>query len=295
MLFPARFEYHAPASVKEAAHLLHEYNEDVRVLAGGQSLIPMMKLRVLRPKHVIDINQIPELSYVKKTNGGLKIGALTRESLIERSETILDACPVLAEASGEIADMQIRSRGTLVGSLCNADPSADYAPVALALDAKMEAFSTKGSRTIEAKDFFAGSFSTSLEPDELVTEVEFPELGKDTVASFAKLSRSFGDFAIVNVASLLRFSDDGICKDARIALGAVASTVRRAREAEKILVGKKLDERVVRDASENVTGVCEATSDIRGSKEYKTEMAMVMTKISLTRVLEEARSRRLLK
>lgn len=294
-MYPPRFEYHAPLTTEEAISLVRDLGDEGRILAGGQSLIPMMKLRIAYPKHLIDINRISDLAYVKDHDGVIEIGAITRESEIEKSPSIRKWAPLLSHVSAQIADTQIRNRGTMVGSLCNADPSADYAPAAIVLDAKLLARSAGKSRVIHAMEFFEDVFTTSLRPDEIVTEVQIPFAKTNSVMSFQKLCRTFGDFAIVNVAANLEFDADGRCSEARIAIGTVAPIPQRMAKVEEILVDGKLDEEKVRRAATYAEEYCQAESDTRGSKEYKCSMSKVTTKRALLHSLQEARAKRLTK
>jgi CO/xanthine dehydrogenase FAD-binding subunit len=219
---PSAFEYFAPNTVKEAVGLLVQYEDEAKILAGGQSLVPIMNFRLGRPEVLIDINKIKGLDHIKEEGDELLVGALTRERDLELSPLVQQGCPLLAEAVSFIGHIPIRNRGTIGGSLVHADPSSELPTVICCLDGEMKVVGPSGERTLEPEEFFLTYLTTSLEPSEILVEVKIPKLPQNTGWSFVELSRRTGDFAIVGVAALLFMESGGVCKEARIALGGVA-------------------------------------------------------------------------
>jgi carbon-monoxide dehydrogenase medium subunit len=273
-MFPAHFKYLAPASVDEALALLAEHNEQSKVLAGGQSLIPLMKLRFAAPDYVIDINRIGGLDRLEEHDGHLLVGSLTRTGDIERSEVVATRYPAMKAAAPLISDPLVRNLGTLVGSLCHADPQGDWASVALAMDAEIVARSVEGERIIPATELIDGPFTTTLRPDELVTEVRIPAPAATSFGTYFKLERKVGDFATVGVAIHLDFDGERVEK-AGMGLTAVAPANLKATEAERVLVGSRLDDEAVEEAARLAAEATSPVSDIRGSADYKRHMVRV--------------------
>ncbi|MEM1994909.1 MAG: xanthine dehydrogenase family protein subunit M [Nitrososphaerales archaeon] len=276
-MIPRSFEYLRPSTLQEAVQLLDKYEES-KILAGGQSLIALMKLRLASPKYIVDITRIPGLSYVKEEGNKILIGPLTTHDTVENSPIIRNKCPILSEAAGRIGDQQIRNRGTIAGTLCHADPSADVPTTFLALDGEVVAMGKDGERVIKAKDFFQDFFTTALNPNEVVKEVRVPVLPPKTGTAYIKHARREGDFAIVAVAAIITLDENNVCKSASISLGSVGPTPLRAVEVENALVGKKLTDEVIVAASELADRGISPPSDIHGSAEYRAEMAKVFTK-----------------
>lgn len=281
---PAAFDYYSVKSFDEAIKMIGEH-EDAKVIAGGQSLLAMMKLRLITPRVLVDISKVPGMDYVKEGADGLEIGALATHQAIHESDLLRSRCPLLGETAGRIGDVQIRNRGTIGGSISHADPSADYPPALLALDAKIVARGPAGERTIDAKDFFLGVFATALEPAELVEEVRAPAIGPQEGQGYVKFIRRESEFAIVNVAVRLALGKDRRVKLARIALGAVANSAIRAQSAERILEGKVADEGLVESASEAVAEGLDPPSDTHASADYRRHLAKVWTKRLLLKTL----------
>jgi len=279
---PARFEYFTPHTVDEALNLLEKYGEEAKVLAGGLSLVPLMKLRLAAPQYIVDITNVPTLSYVVENgDGGLCIGALTTHYTLETSSLVKFKCPVLSEAASGLGDTQVRNRGTIGGNLCHADPACEYLSVVLALNAELKAVSSKGERTIKVADFFLDLFTTSLEPTELVSEVKVPPMLPNTGEAYQKLFQRSGDFAIVAVAVVMTLGEGNVCKAVSVGLGCVAPTPVRAEEAEKALLGKTVSDKLIDEASEVATRGIKPTTDIHASAEYRTEMTKVITRRAL--------------
>lgn len=284
---PNAFEYFAPNTVKEAVGLLEKYEDEAKILAGGQSLVPIMNFRLGRPEVLVDINGIKDLDYTKEEGEALFIGALTRERDLELSPLVKEKCPILAEAVSFIGHVPIRNRGTVGGSLVHADPSSELPTVICCLDGEMKVVGPSGERALEPEEFFLTYLTTSLEPSEILVEVRIPTLPQNTAWSFVELSRRSGDFAIVGVATLLFMEDGGVCKEARIALGGVAPTPVRAEEAEELLSGQVITDELIKAAGEEAAEATETEPDYHASAEYRKDMARVFVQ----RGLREALSR----
>ncbi len=289
---PAEFEYFDPRSVGEAIGLLQRYGDEAKILAGGQSLVPMMNFRVARPKVLIDINKVEGLSYIREEDGEIAIGALTREREVEKSALVREKCPILSEAISHIGHMPIRTRGTIGGSLVHADPSAEIPTVICALGGSMKAVGPSGERSLGPEEFFLTYLTSSLGPDEILTEVRIPVLAHGTGWSFSELSRRHGDFAIVAVACVLWMGRDGRCDRAAIAMGGVAPTPIRAVQAEEALVGHALDEALLGEAGRLAAEATEPESDYHASAEYRREMARVFVHRGLREALKRAKGGR---
>ncbi|MDG6933940.1 MAG: xanthine dehydrogenase family protein subunit M [Nitrososphaerota archaeon] len=286
-MYPRKFDYYAPKTLSQALQLISEKGEDAKILAGGQSLIPMMKLRLASPAFVVDLNGIKELSYIKSEGGTMKLGSMTRHADIEHSSVVASKAPIMVEAASQIADQQVRNLGTIGGSLCHADPSADWPAVVLALDAELEAKGTV-ERVIRSKDFFKGPFETALSQAEILTEVRFRIPPAKSGYSYTKFERKAGDFATVGVATQLEMGEDGTVSKARIALTAAGPAPFRAEEAEKLITGQRPTAELVEKAAKAASDASDPAPDLRGSAEYKKDMARVFTKRSIRSALERA-------
>ncbi len=287
ILIPKSFQYHSAKNLNEAINLLKRY-DDAKILAGGQSLIPMMKLRILSPAHLIDIGKIEDLSYIrKKDNGLMLVGPLTTHSEIEYSDLLKKEVPIMPETASQIADQQVRNLGTIGGSVAHADPAADWPATLLALDASFKITGT-GERVVSAKQFFKGPFETDIREGEILTEIQIPLQNGRIGQTYIKFERRAGDFATVGVAAYVEINRDGEIKSARIALSAVAPAAYRVIKAEEILVGKRPSLELVEKAASFAAEQAEPTSDLRGSVEYKKDMARVFTKRALKSALEKA-------
>jgi carbon-monoxide dehydrogenase medium subunit len=283
---PPPFEYHAVTSVEEAVALLAEHGDDAKVLAGGQSLVPLLALRLARPAHIVDINGLTELTAV--TNGdGLTIGSLVRQRVAERSAAVAGANPLLVRAIGLIGHTAIRNRGTVGGSISHADPAAELPAVLRALDGEVVATSARGARTVAAADLFEGFLTTSLAPEELVTAVRFPAWAPGTGWSFQEFSRRSGDFAIAGAAAALRVDGRGVITDARIALSGMGPTPVRASKAEAALAGQQPSDEAWDAAAQDAVAGLDPPSDVHGTAAYRRHLAAVLTR----RALREAHSR----
>ena len=279
---PARFEYFAPETVDEALDLLAQYGPDAKVLAGGQSLMPLMNMRLARPAVIIDINNVPGLDVVESVaGGGLTCGALVRHRSLERLSAVAGAIPVFAYAAKHIGHSQIRNRGTVGGSLVHADSAAELPALALALEVQLVLRSAAGDRMVEAADFFITNLTTVTEPHELLTEMRLPGLDGDWGWGFHEVCRRDGDFALAGAVALLRTDSSGICQEARLTLFGVGGTPIRIVAAEEALIGTVLDERALDDASRLAGESLDPDSDIHASGEYRKEVGAVVAHRSL--------------
>jgi aerobic carbon-monoxide dehydrogenase medium subunit len=283
-------DYEAPETVSEALELLAEYLDEASVLAGGQSLIPLLALRLARPAVLIDINGIDELSGVWAADGRVAIGGMTREYVAEETTTIADTVPLLAAALPLIGHEAIRSRGTIGGSLAHADPAAELPAVALALDAEFVVRSKSGERVIPAAEWFEGYLTTSRRPDELLVEVRFPTAGPGTGISFQEVARRHGDFAIVGLAASLTLSD-GAISDARLAFAGISDVPVRAAEAENLLVGERPSAELFDEAARRATGDIDPPADLHGTSAYRKKVAATLVRRGLQAAADDANER----
>lgn len=290
-VFPASFEYSAPESLLEAVALLGNLGDDGRVLAGGQSLIPMMKLRLAQPDHLVDINRLPDLAYIRKDNGYLAIGALARHADIVKSPLVSEVSKAMAEAAPGIADPLIRNLGTLCGSVAHCDPEGDWNSVMLAVGASVVAVSTSGERTIPITDFLVDFFTNSLRPGEMVKEVRVPVPAGASGGSYNKLKRKIGDYATVGVATHLEFDGNGAISQAGIGLTSVHNHNIKATEAEQLLVGQQPSDKLFAEAAEAAARACQPSSDIRGPADYKRAVVREYTKRGLAESLAGTRGK----
>jgi carbon-monoxide dehydrogenase medium subunit len=287
-MFPAAFDYQAPASLEEALGLLAERGDDAKIMAGGQSLIPLLKLRFAQPALVIDIGRLPEMAGIARQNGHLTIGALARHVDIERSADLAWLCPILVDTVHWISDPLVRNRGTMAGSICHADPSGDWGSVMLALEANFVARSKSGERVIPAAGFFQGPFTTVLKADEIVTEIRIPMPSGPAGGAYNKLERKVGDFATVAVAVHVELSGGKIAK-AGIGLTAVGETNIKATAAEKALVGHEPTDELIAEAARLASEAAQPKDDIRGTAAYKKDVVRVYVQRGLKTALGHAR------
>ena len=287
-MIPPAFDYLRPTTIPEAIALLQQYGDDAKILSGGQSLIPMMKLRLARPAYLIDINRIAGLSYIKEEDGRLKIGGLTREADLESSPLIRTKFPIILDTAHVIADPQVRNLATIAGNLAHGDPANDHPATMLALGAKVVATGPKGSRVIPIGDFFVSLFTTALEPNEIVTEVQVPLPPPRSGGAYFKLERKVGDFATAAVAAQVTVDAGGVCQLAGIGLTNVGPTPLKATKAEAFLRGKKLDEANLRQAAQLAADEAQPSSDLRGPAEYKKALVKELAFRALSRAAERA-------
>jgi carbon-monoxide dehydrogenase medium subunit len=284
------FKYEAPATVAEATVLLAEHQDEASLLAGGQSLIPLLALRLAHPAVLVDINGLDELSGVSVTDGRVAIGALTREYMAEKSETVAATVPLLTSALPLIGHEAIRSRGTLGGSLAHADPAAELPAVARALDAEFVVRSESGERVIPASDWFEGYLTTSRRPDEILVEVRFPVAEPGTGVAFEEVARRHGDFAMVGLAASLTLTD-GTITDARLAFSGVADVPVRAAEAESLLVGQQPSAELFAEAARRSAAALNPPADLHGSSDYRKKVAAVLVRRGLRAAADNAYGR----
>jgi len=286
-MFPTEFQYFAPTSVAEAISLLQQHGDEAKILAGGHSLLPAMKLRLAQPGILVDIGKIAELKGVT-VNGGVSIGALTTYRMLEESAELRAACPVILDTVALIGDAQVRNRGTIGGSLAHADPAADLPAVILALGATLSAQGPNGTRDINADDMFTEMLTTALEPNEVLTKISLPRIGKGEGAAYAKLIQPASRYAIVGVAAYVKL-DGGNVAAARIAVTGAGPKATRQAAAESALVGSAGDEAAVAAASDKAGEGMDFLGDIHASEEYRRAMVKVYTRRALTSAIERAR------
>lgn len=287
-MIPAAFDYSSPKSLPEALSLLTKHGPDAKILAGGMSLIPLMKLRMAAPKHLIDINGIEGLSYIRESDGHLTIGALTRESDLDESALIRKKYPIIADTAAVIGDPLVRNMATVGGNLAHADPANDHPATMLALSAEVVATGPKGKRTIPLSEFFTGLFTTALEPDEILTEIRIPTPPARSGGAYLKVERKVGDFAAAAVAAQVTL-DGNDCKLVGIGLTNVGSTPIRATRAEKALQGKPADENNIQEAARIAAEEAEPVDDLRGSVDYKRSLIRVLTGRALRLAIARAK------
>jgi carbon-monoxide dehydrogenase medium subunit len=285
---PPRFEYFVPRTLDQALSLLAEHGDHAKVLAGGQSLIPMLNFRLAQPAVVIDINRLGDLDHVHAHDGGIAVGALARQHAVERSPTIRTRLPLVAEACRHIGHLPIRHRGTIGGNLAHGDPASELPAVMVALEAQLSATSRRGVRTLPADQFFTGPLSTALQPDELLTEIRIPALPNRTGAAFVEMARRAGDYALVGVAALLTLDDSGRCQRARVALCGVGPTPIRAREAEQALVGQAPAGPPLDGAADRAAASTRPASDLHGSAEFRRKLARYFTRQAIALAAQRA-------
>jgi len=281
-------EYEAPGTVAEAAGLLAEHQDEASVLAGGQSLIPLLALRLARPALLIDVNGVAGLSGMSRVNGWLAVGATTREYQAEESDEVARSVPLLAAALPLIGHEAIRNRGTIGGSLAHADPAAELPAVALALDAELVVRSTSETRAVTAADWFQGYLATARRPDEILTEVRFPVAPPGTGAAFHEVARRHGDFAIVGLAAQLTLKDD-VISDARLAFSGVADVPARARDAEDLLKGQRPSQELFEEAARLAAASLDPPADLHGSSEYRKRVAAALVRRGLRAAADNAK------
>lgn len=287
-MIPPQFTYFAPTTLHDALTLLRQYGSEAKLLSGGQSLIPLMKLRLATPAYLIDINRIPNLEYLQERNGLLCIGALTREADLERSELVQAHYPLVHDTARVIGDPLVRNLATIGGNLAHADPANDHPATLLALGAEIVATGLEGERTIPIAEFFTDFFTTALRPDEILTEIRIPAPIAGSGGAYVKLERKVGDFAIAGVAAQVSIDATGICARAGIGLTNVGPTPLQAHSAEAFLQGKRLTQDNIAQAAQLTAEAARPEADLRGSIEYKRDMVRVLTSRALTRALERA-------
>lgn len=274
---PGPFEYHAPQSLDDALALLEHHGIDAKVLAGGQSLVPLLNFRLARPDHLIDINGLAELGGIERRDGWLRVGALTRLSALERSPVVTRHWPMISEALEQVAHLQIRNRGTVGGSVAHADPSAELPAVLCALDASFVVRSLSNARVVSAAEFFLGPLVTALEAEELLVRIDVPPAPPPAGQAFLEHARRHGDFAVGGAAAMIELGSDRRCRSVAIAMLGAGATPIRARLAEERLLGRGVDEKTALSAAACATDEIEPTGDIHGSTSYRRQVVRTMT------------------
>lgn len=284
-----RFEYLNPKTVQEACALLSEHGDKAKVMAGGTDLLNVMKEKLITPQYVIGLRGVSDLDYIEADSDGIRIGALTTLTTLGKSSDVQEKFPCLAEVPGKMATVQIRNMGTLGGNLCNAAPSADTAPILICLGATVKIVGPKGERVVALEEFFTGPGETVLGDGEILAEIQVPNQPANTAGAYFKMSRVAVDLAIVGVAAVVTLGGKGgTCSDIKIALGAVAPTPIRAKKAEGLIKGKKIDEALIEQAGKIASEEASPIDDVRGSAFYRTEIVNVFTKRAIRQALEQA-------
>lgn len=283
------FNYESPGTLKEAISLLEKYGEEAKILSGGHSLIPMMKLRFASPEVLIDINGIPGLSYIKEEGGMIKLGALTRESEIEHSDLLKKHFPIFSDVTKLIADPQVRNRGTIGGNLAHGDAANDHPAAMLALNATVIATGPNGVRSIPIDEFFFGFYQTALQHGEILTEIQIPIPQKGTGNAYHKLERKVGDYATAGCAVQLTVDGKGVCTAAGIGLTNVNATPLRTVRSQQALIGKPITDSTITEAAKFASEDCNPSSDLRGSEEYKRHLVAVLVTRMIHKAMERAK------
>jgi len=286
-MYPAEFDYQAPATVAEAVSLLQQ-NEDAKVLAGGHSLLPMLKLRLSQPSLLVDIGRIAELKGITEENGSLRLGAMTTQQVIQDSDLVKKVSPLLAETASHVGDPQVRNRGTIGGTLAHGDPAADQTAAFLALGGTVTVLGPNGERTIAADDLFLDMMTTALEPDEVLVSVSVPGQPARTGSAYEKFANAASGYAIVGVAAVVTLDEHGACSGARVAITGAGSKATRALGVESALAGRRLDDATVAAAAEHAAEGLSLMSDLHASEEYRAHLATVFTRRAVTRAAARA-------
>jgi carbon-monoxide dehydrogenase medium subunit len=286
MSLPAAFDYHPAKTVDEAIALLQQYGDDAKLLAGGHSLLPTMKLRLAQPAHLVDIGKIGGLSYIREENGAVAVGAMTTYTTIEQSDILSRHFALLPEGTSVIGDPQVRNRGTIGGSIAHSDPAADMPGIVQALKADILVQGPNGVRTIKADDFFKGLFETALQPDEIITEIRFAIPPARTGSTYMKLENKASHYAVAGCAAVVTLDGDGTCSSVSVVITGASEKATRANAVEAALVGKKLDEATVAAAAAHAADGLALLGDIHGSREYRAQMSAVMARRAILRAAE---------
>lgn len=287
-MIPPSFEYHRPSTVEEAVGLLSNLGSEAKILAGGHSLLPMMKLRFAEPDHLVDINRIPELKGVRVIGDDIVIGAMTSENAIIADPVLNEKVPLLPEAAGLIADPQVRNRGTIGGDIAHGDPANDHPALALACDAVMSIAGPNGIRQVPASEFFLGTYWTALEESDILTQITVKAFPLGAGYSYKKLKRKTGDWATAACAVVIAMTG-GSVSHIRITLTNLGPTALRAHEAESILMGQQASDELIRQAAEKAMAICDPAEDLRGDAEYKTAMAGQMVQRAIHDAISKAK------
>jgi len=284
-MIPAQFDYERPNSIAEALTLLAQRPDDAKILAGGHSLIPAMKLRLAQPQLLIDLGRIKDLSYIREEGGRILIGAMTTHYQLESSTLLKDICPLVPECAASIGDVQVRNKGTIGGSLAHSDPAADWPATALALRAEIVAVGNSGERVIKADDFFINLLTTALQPNEIIREIRFDKPQNTRGQAYQKVPHPASGFAVVGVAVNLNLTGNGVCESASIGVTGVATKAYRATAVESALSGKTLDEQIISSAASHACDGVDANSDLYASGPYRIHLAKIHTARAIKRAI----------
>jgi len=287
-MYPASFEYHAPTSVKEAIGLLGKLGEDAKLLAGGHSLVPMMKFRLAQPKHLIDLRKVPGLSGIKQDGDALVIGAMTTHWEVESSSVVKSKLPVLSEVAGVIGDPAVRNKGTVGGSAAHADPAADWPAAMIALGAEFVCEGPKGRRTVKVDEWFKGLMATAVKEDEILVEIRVPVPAAGSGAAYMKFPHPASRFAVVGVAAAVTLDKQGACTSASVGVTGAGTKAVRAKGVEAALKGKKLDAAAIEAAAQKAAEGVDVQADLQGSVEYKSHLCRVFAKRAITEAVKRA-------
>ena len=287
-MYPAAFEYHAPTSVKEAIGLLGKLGEDAKLLAGGHSLVPMMKFRLAQPKHLIDLRKVPGLSGIKQDGNALVIGAMTTHWEVESSPVVKSKLPVLSEVAGVIGDPAVRNKGTVGGSAAHADPAADWPAAMIALGVEFVCEGPKGRRTVKVDEWFKGLMATAVKEDEILVEIRVPVPAAGSGAAYMKFPHPASRFAVVGVAAAVTLDKQGVCANAGVAVTGAGTKAVRAKGVEAALKGKKLDAAAIEAAAQKAAEGIDVQADLQGSVEYKSHLCRVFAKRAITEAVKRA-------
>ena len=287
-MYPAAFEYHAPTSVKEALGLLGKLGDDAKLLAGGHSLVPMMKFRLAQPKHLIDLRKVPGLSGIKQDGNALVIGAMTTHWEVESSSVVKSKLPVLSEVAGVIGDPAVRNKGTVGGSAAHADPAADWPAAMIALGAEFVCEGPKGRRTVTVDEWFKGLMATAVKEDEILIEIRVPVPAAGSGAAYMKFPHPASRFAVVGVAAAVTLDKQGACTSASVGVTGAGTKAVRAKGVEAALQGKKLDAAAIEAAAQKAAEGVDVQADLQGSVEYKSHLCRVFAKRAITEAVKRA-------
>jgi carbon-monoxide dehydrogenase medium subunit len=288
-MYPASFEYHAPTSVRDALALLGQHKDDAKLLAGGHSLIPMMKLRLAQPKHVIDLRKVPGLAGIKEDKGALAIGAMTTHWQVESSPVLREQCPIVSDTAGVVGDPAVRNLGTIGGSLAHADPAADMPATAIALGFEFVCEGPKGRRTVKVDDWFKGLMSTAVGEDEILVEIRVPVWSAGSGGSYMKFPHPASRFAVVGVAAMVTLDSKGACTKAGVGVTGAGTKAVRAKGVEAGLVGKTLDAATIEAAAQKAAEGVDVQADLQGSVEYKSHLCRVFARRAIEAAVKRAR------
>lgn len=291
-MIPASFEYHAPKTVEEALRLLERHGDEAKLLAGGHTLLPMMKLRLAAPRFVVDIGRVRGLNYIREEGGHIAIGAMSTHAEVAASELVRSRCPLLAETAEHIGDVQVRNRGTMGGSLAHADPAADYPAPILALESEIVAQGSSGKRIIRAEEFFVDLLTTRLRPGEILTEVRVPIPPARTGGAYAKLAQPASGFALCGVAAVLQLNGQGMAERVRVGVTGVGAKAYRAAGVESALTGQACGEKEIRAAAQHAADGVDVLGDLHASSDYRREMASVYVRRAVTQAAARAAGKR---